>query len=176
MRRYCSEKSNEVKFFTGYEKLGLHTYNKKILGVVGIQPFEEIVTKAIESECNFVLLGANKSFIPASIEDEEWYNLIEKILLSTRLSVILSMNMADTGLFDYARLKNQQNFHMQLYVTAVNINEYPGDTTVVFEDRLWEQNNRMLYSMPLSDVTKSENGVTWDSIANDAILEKQNNA
>ena len=173
MRQYSSEKRNDVEYFVGQEKLGLHTYNKKFLGVVGLNSFEDVVTKAIENECNYVLLGANKSFIPATNEDEEWYTLIEKILVNTQLSVILSINIADTGLFDYSRLKKHPKLHIQLYVTAVGIEEYAPDTTIVFEDRIWEQNNRMLYGMQITDAIKSENGVSWQAIATDSILDKK---
>ena len=114
MRQYSAEKSNLVEYFVGYEKLGLHTYNKKFLGVVGLRPFEEVVTKAIENTCTHILLGANKSFIPSSKLDEDWFLLIESILLKTQLSVILSMNVNDTGLFDYKRIQNHSRFHLQL--------------------------------------------------------------
>lgn len=172
MRRYKSENSNKVKYFIGHEKLGLHTYNKKFIGVVGLQPYDEIVTKAIENGCEYVLLGANKSFIPASNDDENWYSLIEQILISTQLKVILSVNMTDTGLFDFDRLKTHNRFHLQLYILSINIDDFPSNTTVIFEDRLWEQNNRMLYSLQMSDIVKSENGVAWDDIATDTIIDK----
>ena len=173
MRQYSSEKRNDVEYFVGQEKLGLHTYNKQFLGVVGLQSFEDIVTKAIENNCQYVLLGANKSFIPEDGGGEEWYILIEQILVKTQLSVILSVNMADTGLFDYNRLKSHPKFHLQLYITSVGIENFAPDTTLVFEDRLWEQNNRMLYGMQITDAIKSENGVSWQAIATDSILDKK---
>jgi len=172
MRKYSSESSNQVKYFVGYEEVGLHTYKNKFLGVVGLQPYEEVITKAIEHGCNYILLGANKSFDPTAIDDDDWYDLIENILINTQLSVILSMNINNTGLFDINRLKKHPKFHMQLYIVSVGIEEYPTNTTLVFEDRLWEQNNRMLYSTQISNITKSENGVPWDRLTQDVIIQK----
>jgi hypothetical protein len=173
MRRFSAESAHpsEVKYFTGIEALGKHTKGLKFLGVRGLQPVEEVIQKAADNQVQAILIGANKTFWPSSVI-EGWDEYLIGLLTRTRYTIILSMNVNDTGLFDLEKYTKYGRFYIQLFVTAINVEKLPPDSTLVIEDRMWEQNNRCLYSVPFSEIYKSENAVSWDKIALDSIIEK----
>jgi hypothetical protein len=179
MRKFSAETVHptEVNFFIGFEAVGKPTQGMKILGVRGHQLHEDIVKKALENQVQGILLGANKSFWPSSAiaTNEEWDAMIMNLLTKTRYKVILSMSANDIGLFDLSKYYVYGRFYLQLFVTAPGLEKCPPDTTIVIEDRMWEQNNRCLYSFDLGTVLQGENAVPWDDIATDVVVEKDNN-
>src|SRR6056300_660451 len=69
--------NESVRFFIGKEVEHTPAYGKKTLFVVGVQPYDEIMTLCNINNIDHIYLGANQSF---DIEDQEdfeaWQNLI----------------------------------------------------------------------------------------------------
>ena len=63
------EGHKDVKFFIGTEVEKSPAYGQKTLFVVGYQPKEEILARALNSGCPHIYLGANQGFNPPTEED-----------------------------------------------------------------------------------------------------------
>jgi hypothetical protein len=174
MRRYSAETTAAAKYFLGVEQFGKSTQGMKILGVVGYQPVDEIIEYAAKHQVQGILLGANRTFwVPSEIaSNEEWDEQLMFLLTKTIYNVIVSMNVNDTGHFDFDKYYRYGRFHVQLFFAGVNVERLPPNTTLIIDDRMWEQNNRCLYSCDLSDIVKGENAVSWDDLATDVVIEK----
>ena len=75
------EGHENTKFFIGTEVEHTPAYGQKTLFVVGYQPKEEILARALNSGCPHIYLGANQSFNPPTEKDwKGWDELVTSLL------------------------------------------------------------------------------------------------
>ena len=101
------EGHEDVKFFIGTEVEKSPAYGQRTLFVVGYQPKEEILARALNNNCPHIYLGANQSFNPPTTDDwMAWDDLItdlvkDGIWVTLDFDVSLLEQVLEGGMTEY---------------------------------------------------------------------------
>ena len=167
-RNYNTGESNNIEFFFGKEIEHTPAFGLQTLFVVGIQGFDEIVTRL--QGCEHIFFGANHSFNPANnLEWQRWESMIQYFLekdylCSLDIPVALAEEFHENGLNEY------NNFIPQIRVPLPYIKLWNYNTMLKLDDKDFNATNPGVWSHSLHTLMDRKNFTDWTQYKNDSII------
>lgn len=163
--------SDNTKFFVGTEVEHSPAHGQRTLFVVGLQPKEEILARALNNNCPHIYLGANQSFAPNDNEWEKWGVLIAD-LLRDGIWVTLDFDSEyakhpwfhDNGWCEY------DNFIPMISVKLPYISLFNYNATVKIDDTGFRKTNPGVWCHSLHNLMDRSNFTDWSKYTSDEII------
>lgn len=160
-----------TKFFIGTEVEHSPAYGQRTLFVVGLQPKEEILTRALNNKCPHIYLGANQSFKPIDTEWGAWDELITS-LLKDDIWVTLDFDVEyakhpwfhDNGWNEY------NNFIPMISVKVPYIRLYNYNATVKIDDTGFRKSNPGVWCHDLHSLQNRDQFTDWSKYTKDEVI------
>jgi len=162
-----------TKFFVGTEVEHSPAYGQRTLFVVGLQPKEEILARALNNKCPHIYLGANQSFNPltTSAEWDKWDELITG-LLKDGIWVTLDFDSSyakhewfhDNGWCEF------DNFIPMISVKVPYIRLFNYNATVKVDDTGFKKSNPGVWCHSLHDLTDRTKFTDWSKYTKDEVI------
>lgn len=162
-----------TKFFVGTEVEHSPAYGQRTLFVVGLQPKEEILARALNNKCPHIYLGANQSFNPltTSAEWEKWDQLITG-LLKDGIWVTLDFDSSyakhewfhDNGWCEF------DNFIPMISVKVPYIRLFNYNATVKVDDTGFKKSNPGVWCHSLHDLMDRTKFTDWSKYTKDEVI------
>ena len=176
-----TEKRQQVRFFTGYEVEHTVCYNMFTLFVVGVQPIEEILQIAGDTQAHLdeskrikqIYFGTSQSFPNIGINDgsqwRPWEDMIKACLdagywCTLDLDVAQAEGLLECGLTEYRRFIPQISVKLP-YLTQLGYN-----ATIKIDDKGFEASNPGVWCVPIGAITQRKYFTNWDEYSKDEIL------
>lgn len=162
---------DNVDFFVGTEVEHSPAYGQRTLFVVGLQPKEEILTRALNNKCPHIYLGANQSFNPTDADWEAWDELITG-LLQDGIWVTLDFDSAyaqhpwfhDNGWCEF------DNFIPMISVKVPYIRLFNYNATVKIDDTDFKKSNPGVWCHSLHDLMDKSKFTDWSKYTKDEVI------
>jgi len=173
-----TEERQQVRFFTGYEVEHTVCYNMFTLFVVGVQPIEEILKIANDTQSytdetkriKQIYFGTSQSFPNIGVNDASqwrpWEDMIKACLdagywCTLDLDVAQAEGLLESGLTEYNK------FVPMISVKLPYINQFNYNTTIKLDDRTWGATNPGVWTHQLHDLMTMKNYTHWDQYTQD---------
>jgi hypothetical protein len=162
---------NDANFFVGTEVEHSPAHGQRTLFVVGLQPKEEILTRALNNKCPHIYLGANQSFNPTNDDWDAWNELIIS-LLNDDIWVTLDFDSAyaqhpwfhDNGWCEF------DNFIPMISVKVPYIRLFNYNATIKIDDIDFKQSNPGVWCHSLHSLQNRENFTDWSKYTSDEVI------
>ncbi len=162
---------NDANFFVGIEVEHSPAHGQRTLFVVGLQPKEEILTRALNNKCPHIYLGANQSFNPTNDDWDAWNELIMS-LLNDDIWVTLDFDSAyaqhpwfhDNGWCEF------DNFIPMISVKVPYIRLFNYNATIKIDDIDFKQSNPGVWCHSLHSLQNRENFTDWSKYTSDEVI------
>lgn len=163
--------TEETKFFVGTEVEHSPAHGQRTLFVVGLQPKEEILARALNNGCPHIYLGANQSFDPQDNEEWiQWDNLILSLLrddiwVTLDLDIKHAEQLLEGGPTEY------DNFIPMISVKLPYIKQFNYNTTIKLDDKDFKATNPGVWCHSLHDLQDRTKFTDWTKYTQDEIIE-----
>lgn len=167
------EGHNDANFFVGTEVEHSPAHGQRTLFVVGLQPKQEILARALNNGCPHIYLGANQSFNPGIAEDKwaAWDELVTG-LLKDGIWVTLDFDVSyasrdwfhDSGWCEY------NNFIPMISVKLPYIKLYNYNTTVKIDDTDFSKSNPGVWCHSLHNLMDRSRFTDWTKYTQDEVI------
>jgi hypothetical protein len=162
---------NDADFFVGTEVEHSPAYGQRTLFVVGLQPKEEILSRALNNNCPHIYLGANQSFAPKDNEWDKWDTLITS-LLQDGIWVTLDFDSEyaahpwfhDNGWCEF------DNFIPMISVKIPYIRLYNYNATIKIDDTDFKKSNPGVWCHSLHELQNRKQFTDWSKYTNDEVI------
>lgn len=163
---------NSTSFFVGTEIEHSPAYGQKTLFVVGLQPKEEILTRALNNGCPHIYLGANQSFSPVDDDWQHWDSLISE-LLNDGIWVTLDFDVsyANHAMMQKTLWTMFNNFIPMISVKIPHIHTYNYNTTVKIDDKGYNESNPGVWCHMLHDLQIRSKFTDWSKYTKDEVID-----
>jgi hypothetical protein len=164
-----TEQRQDVVYFTGYEVEHTVCHGMKTLFVVGTPPLEDIVYKAIQTECKHIYFGTSQSFNPKSISHEEYQAWDDVIIGCLKKDYWVSLDFGVEhieGVLESA-YNEYPRFVPMISVKLPYINQLNYNATLKLDDRTWGATNPGVWTHHLSSLMTKETYTHWDQYTQD---------
>ena len=163
--------NDSTKFFIGTEVEHTPAHGQRTLFVVGLQPKEEILARALNNKCPHIYLGANQSFNPSNDDWGAWDQLITS-LLKDGIWVTLDFDSGyanhpwfhDNGWSEY------NNFIPMISVKMPHIRLFNYNATVKIDDKGFKESNPGVCCHSLHSLQNRENFTDWSKYTSDEVI------
>jgi hypothetical protein len=156
-----------VEYFTGIEVEHTPHLGQKTLFVVGVKPYNDIVTRVEQEGIKHIYLGTSQSFNPADFSQwSAWDRMIVQ-LLKNDFFVTLDFDVAYSETVLEYSWNEYENFTAMISVKLPNIRQYNYSATLKIDDVTWGHSNPGVWSYPLHDMLKRESFTPWHAYAGD---------
>ena len=163
--------NEDTKFFVGTEVEHSPAYGQRTLFVVGLQPKEEILARALNNKCPHIYLGANQSFNPTNDDWTAWDELITG-LLKDDIWVTLDFDsdyaqhpwFHDNGWCEF------NNFIPMISVKLPYIRLYNYNATVKVDDTGFKKSNPGVWCHRLHDLMDKSKFTDWSKYTKDEVI------
>lgn len=173
-RDYNSGQADNAIYFIGTEIEKTPAYGMKTLFVVGLQPIKDIVEHYIESQCEHIYLGANKSFDPSSWNEimklPSIWSLLVKSLLDRQYLVTLDFNVKNIEWVLEECFCEYDNFIPQISVEIPYIRQLNYNAILKIDDTDFKKSNPGVWCHNLHSLQNLETFTPWDHYKNDRII------
>lgn len=165
------EGHEDVKFFVGTEVEHTPAYGQKTLFVVGYQPKEEILARALNSGCPHIYLGANMSFNPPTENDwSGWDELITGLLkddiwVTLDFDVSIVEQVLEYGFTEY------KNFIPMISVKLPYINQLGYNATLKLDDKDFKATNPGVWCHSLHELQDRKVFTDWTKYTKDEVID-----
>ena len=155
------EGHEDVKFFIGTEVEHSPAHGQKTLFVVGYQPKEEILARALNSGCPHIYLGANQSFNPPTEKDwNGWDELVTGLLkddiwVTIDFDVSLAEKVLECGWTEYS------TFIPMISVKLPYINQFNYNATLKIDDKDFKATNPGVWCHSLHELMDRGKFTEW---------------
>ena len=162
--------NDSTKFFIGTEVERSPAFGQRTLFVVGLQPKEDILVRALNNGCPHIYLGANQSFDPQTNEEWiQWDNLIidllrDDIWVTLDLDVKHAEQLLEGGPTEY------NNFIPMISVKLPYIKQFNYNTTIKLDDKDFKATNPGVWCHNLHDLMDRSKYTDWGAYAEDKTL------
>lgn len=173
-----TEERQNIVYFTGYEVEHTICYGMFTLFVVGVQPVEEILRKADDTQAYLdeskrikqIYFGTSQSFPNISVNDAKgwkpWEDMIRACLdagywCTLDLDVAQAEGLLESGLNEYPK------FVTMLSVKLPYINQFNYNTTLKLDDRTWGATNPGVWTHHLPSLMSKDKFTYWDQYTQD---------
>ena len=162
---------DSTKFFIGTEVEHTPAHGQRTLFVVGLQPKEEILARALNNKCPHIYLGATQSFNPSNDDWGAWDQLITS-LLKDGIWVTLDFDSGyanhpwfhDNGWSEY------NNFIPMISVKMPHIRLFNYNATVKIDDKGFKESNPGVWCHSLHSLQNRENFTDWSKYTSDEVI------
>ena len=165
------EGHEDTKFFIGTEVEHTPAYGQRTLFVVGYQPKEEILARALNNACPHIYLGANQSFHPKDSQAwAAWDTLLndmlkEGIWLTLDFDVSLAEEVLECGMTEYA------TFIPMISVKLPYMKQFNYNTTIKLDDKDFKATNPGVWCHSLHDLQTRDTFTDWTKYGLDKPVE-----
>lgn len=165
------EGHEDTKFFIGTEVEHTPAYGQKTLFVVGYQPKEEILARALNNACPHIYMGANQSFNPPTDEDwQGWDNLItnmleEGIWVTLDFDVSLAEKVLECGWTEY------DTFIPMISVKLPYINQFNYNATLKLDDKDFKATNPGVWCHSVHELQTRKTFTDWTKYTKDETID-----
>ena len=165
------EGHDDVKFFIGTEVEQSPAYGQKTLFVVGYQPKEEILARALNSGCPHIYLGANQSFNPPTEKDwQGWDDLVTSLLkddiwVTIDFDVSLAEQVLECGWTEYS------TFIPMISVKLPYINQFNYNATLKIDDKAFKGPNGGVWCHQIHKLRDRSSYTDWSAYVGDKVIE-----
>lgn len=164
------ETRSDVVYFIGTEVEHTPMLSVKTLFVVGVQPAEEVINRAMIAHCDHVYLGANQSYYVS--EHNEWEEL-GIALLDKALWVTLDFPVCDyEGTYESCgQLFERSQFIPQISVRIPYIEQSNYNTVIKIDDKGYDASNPGVWCHQLHDLMDRNKFTPWHRYEDDEPVE-----
>ena len=165
------EGHEDTKFFIGTEVEHTPAYGQRTLFVVGYQPPNEILARALNNNCPHIYLGANQSFNPPTDKDwTGWNDLItnmleEGIWITLDFDVSLTEQVLECGFTEF------NNFIPMISVKLPYIGQLGYNATLKLDDKDFKATNPGVWCYSVHDLLKRKVFTDWSKYTKDEIID-----
>lgn len=163
--------TDDTKFFIGTEVEKSPAYGQRTLFVIGYQPLEEILARALNSECPHIYMGANMSFNPPTGPDwSAWEELItsmlkEDIHVTLDYDISLHEQVLECGFTEYS------NFIPMISVKLPYINQLNYNACIKLDDKDFKATNPGVWVLPVNELLERNKFTDWTKYTKDEIID-----
>jgi len=165
------EGHDDTKFFIGTEVEHSPAYGQKTLFVVGYQPPNEILARALNNGCPHIYLGANQSFNPPT--DKDWtgwddmiMNMLEEgIWVTLDFDVSLAERVLESGWTEF------KTFIPMISVKLPYINQFNYNATLKIDDKDFKATNPGVWCHSLHDLQTRKTFTDWTKYTKDEVID-----
>jgi hypothetical protein len=173
-RIYKQGKTNDAKYFVADEVERTPLYGMRTLFVVGVQPVNEIVSKALEFKCPAVYFGTGNSFSPAGYDDAEYYNTWDRMIsdvMEHDLWATLDFDVKHCdGVLEMVCAENRR-FVPMIAVKMPYVRQFNYNATLKIDDVDFDKSNPGVWCWSLEDLLKRDHFSDWEQYRNDTIIQ-----
>lgn len=178
-RDYEEGELENVKYFVGIEVEKTPAYGMRTLFVTGVQPVDEIEFWYEKEQCEHIFFGANHSFDPENVLNDEplydsykkWedmiYYFLDKDILCT-LDIPLS---AAQGTFHDGGFCERDNFIPQIRIPLPYTKLWNYNTMVKIDDVDFKATNPGVWCHSLHDLMDRNKFTDWSKYGLDKVIE-----
>tara|TARA_Y100001937_G_C6977402_1_gene266122 strand:- start:136 stop:642 length:507 start_codon:yes stop_codon:yes gene_type:complete len=165
------EGHENTKFFIGTEVEHTPAYGQRTLFVVGYQPKEEILARALNNTCPHIYMGANQSFNPPTKKDwVGWTELItdllkEGIWVTLDFDVSLTEDVLNCGFAEY------NTFIPMISVKLPHIHQLGYNATLKLDDKDFKATNPGVWCHSVHTLKNRKVFTDWTKYTQDEIIE-----
>ena len=165
------EGHEDIKFFIGTEVEKSPAYGQRTLFVVGYQPKEEILARALNHNCPHIYLGANMSFNPPTDKDwEGWDKLINGLLkdgiwVTLDFDVSLLEQVLECGMTEY------DTFIPMISVKMPYMGQLGYNAVLKLDDKDFKATNPGVWCHSLHDLQDRKVFTDWTKYTKDEVIE-----
>ena len=163
--------SEDTKFFIGTEVEHSPAYGQRTLFVVGYQPKEEILARALNNNCPHIYLGANQSFNPPTTDDwMAWDDLITDLLkdgiwVTLDFDVSLLEQVLEGGMTEY------DTFIPMISVKMPYMGQLGYNATIKLDDKDFKATNPGVWCHSLHELQDRKVFTDWTKYTKDEIID-----
>ena len=163
--------SEDTKFFIGTEVEHSPAYGQSTLFVVGYQPAEEILARALNNNCPHIYLGANQSFNPPTTDDwMAWDDLITDLLkdgiwVTLDFDVSLLEQVLEGGMTEY------DTFIPMISVKMPYMGQLGYNATIKLDDKDFKATNPGVWCHSLHELQDRKVFTDWSKYTKDEIID-----
>ena len=163
--------SEDTRFFIGTEVEKSPAYGQRTLFVVGYQPKEEILARALNNNCPHIYLGANQSFNPPTTDDwMAWDDLLTDLLkdgvwVTLDFDVSLLEQVLEGGMTEY------DNFIPMISVKMPYIKQLGYNATLKLDDKDFKATNPGVWCHSLHELQDRKVFTDWTKYTKDEIID-----
>ena len=163
---------DNTKFFIGTEVEHTPAYGQRTLFVVGLQPKEEILARALNNKCPHIYLGANQSFKPTDVEWQHWDNLVTGLLKDgIWVTLDFDVSYANHEWFHDGGWCEYDNFIPMISVKIPYTRLYNYNATVKIDDKGFKQSNPGVWCHSLHSLQNRSQFTDWSKYTKDEVIE-----
>jgi hypothetical protein len=165
------EGHEDTKFFIGTEVEHTPAHGQRTLFVVGYQPKEEILARALNNACPHIYLGANQSFHPKDSEAwAAWDTLLsdmlkEGIWVTLDFDVSLVEEVLECGMTDY------NTFIPMISVKLPYIKQLGYNATLKLDDKDFKATNPGVWCHSVHELQTRKTFTDWTKYTQDEIID-----
>jgi hypothetical protein len=161
-----------VTYFIGTEIEHTICYGKKTLFVVGVQPLEDILTRAKLNNIDHIYFGTSQSFNPKSMTMEEYTPWDDMILgcLKADLWVTLDFDVKHTEGVIESGYSEHNRFIPMISVKLPYIKQFNYNATLKLDDNTWGHSNPGVWTHQLHTLMSNDKFTYWDQYTQDETL------
>ena len=163
--------SEDTKFFIGTEVEHSPAYGQRTLFVVGYQPAEEILARALNNNCPHIYLGANQSFNPPTDEDWGGWDILINQLLREGIWVTLDFDVSlmeqvlECGMTEY------DTFIPMISVKMPYMGQLGYNAVLKLDDKDFKATNPGVWCHSLHDLQDRKVFTDWTKYTKDEVIE-----
>ena len=163
--------SEDTKFFIGTEVEHSPAYGQRTLFVVGYQPKEEILARALNNNCPHIYLGANQSFNPPTTDDwMAWDDLITELVkdgiwVTLDFDVSLLEQVLEGGMTEY------DTFIPMISVKMPYMGQLGYNATIKLDDKDFKATNPGVWCHSLHELQDRKVFTDWTKYTKDEIID-----
>lgn len=165
--------TEETKFFVGTEVEHSPAYGQRTLFVVGLQPKQEILARALNNKCPHIYLGANQSFDPGLDDTEtliQWDNLCID-LLRDDIWVTLDFDSKYAEAILEGGMTEYDTFIPMISVKLPYIGQLNYNATLKLDDKDFKATNPGVWCHSVHDLKDRAKFTDWSKYTQDEIVE-----
>ena len=163
--------TEDTRFFIGTEVEKSPAYGQRTLFVVGYQPKEEILARALNNNCPHIYLGANQSFNPPTTDDwMAWDDLMIDLLkdgiwVTLDFDVSLLEQVLEGGMTEY------DNFIPMISVKMPYMGQLGYNATLKLDDKDFKATNPGVWCHSLHELQDRKVFTDWTKYTKDEIID-----
>ena len=162
-----TQERKNVDYFTGVEIENTIMKGEPTLFVVGVRPFNHIVSYTKKTDIKHVYLGTSQSFTPETALDwDSWDELIDK-LLTHDFWVTLDFDVKYVGIINEYNWCESMKFIPMISVKIPYLNLFNYNTTLKIDDNTWGYSNPGVWCHPLNELTTRDVFTSWKDYKTD---------
>lgn len=165
--------TDDTKFFIGTEVEHSPAHGQRTLFVVGLQPKEEILARALNSNCPHIYLGANQSYNPDLSNNKEllaWDELCmglvkEGIWVTLDFDVKYAETVLEGGMTEY------DTFIPMISVKLPYISQFNYNATLKLDDKDFKATNPGVWCHSVHELQTRKNFTDWTKYTKDEVID-----